>query len=219
MSRPLAGAVSVALVTVLASAPAATGGAAGTRQRSTCQRLQGRDLAPARFVKLVERRDGDLVGCVLPRGAVRRVAASGPDDDGETHHDYTLEQVVGRIVVVRTGDTNDYATSISTRVHDLRAGRGYALAERCSVKAAFPCSGDMVSTVTAALVTRAGRAVAVVVDDGAPEQSARVVAYSTLGTRRVLDTGAIAPESLRLTGNLASWTNAGTPRGASVTAG
>jgi len=214
--RRVARAVGLALLAI-GSAPAA----AGARTPSPCQRLQGPDLAPARFVKLVERRDGALVGCVLPRGPLRRVATNGRAGDVD-NRSYVIRQVAGRIVLVETSSMNDEASSTATEVHDLRSGRSFTIGQRCTVKAAFPCSIDSVDSVAAAFATPAGRAVAVVVDDGWGTTGASVLAFTTLGTRRVLDSGdagAIVPASLRLIGNLAFWTNAGAPRSASLTAG
>ena len=64
-------------------------------------------------------------------------------------------------------------------------------------------------------MTLGGRAVAVVHGGG----TASVMAFQPTGASRVLDsaTGSdIPPASLRLTGNLATWTNAGVARGADL---
>jgi hypothetical protein len=219
--RRLAGAVGVTLVVAIAVAPAAAIGTATARSPSPCQRLKGRDVAPARFVKLVEQRSGALVGCVLPRGPVRRVASNGRDGDAH-HRGYVIRQVVGRVVLVERTFASDEASSIATEVHDLRSGRRYTIGERCVIKAAFPCSEAGVESVPAAYVTAGARAVALMIDDGWGASGAAVVAFGSRGTRRLLDSGpadAFPPAALRLTGQIASWTNAGVPRGASLEPG
>ena len=70
----------------------------------------------------------------------------------------------------------------------------------------------------AAFITAKGRAVALVQRGGV----AIVTAFNTLGVARALDSGspdAILAPSLTLTGNLASWVNAGVARSASITPG
>jgi len=214
-------AIGVSLVALLAIATAGAIATATARAPSPCQRLNGRDLAPARYVRLVERRSGALVGCVLPRGPVRRVAMNGRAGDVE-NRSYVIRHVVGRFVLVDTSYANDASSATATRVADLRSGRSYLIAQRCAVKAAFACDEASVASVAAAFVTAGGRSVALVVDDGWGASASAVLAFGTDGTSRVLDTGAIdaiAAASLRLTGNVASWTNAGVPRSATLTAG
>ncbi len=73
-------------------------------------------------------------------------------------------------------------------------------------------------TAPAAFITAKGRAVALVQRGGV----AIVTAFNTLGVARALDSGspdAILAPSLTLTGNLASWVNAGVARSASITPG
>ena len=207
------------LVSLLAMALAAVGppdaGAAATR--SKCQSLTGRDLAPARHVKLVERRNADdgadLVGCLLPRGPLTRIASSA--DFYTTVHGYAIRQIAGRVVLVATTSSSQYASSETLTVHDLRSRRSYTIAARCAMIGGDDCATGASTTAAAAFVMRAGRAVALVFRAA----TATVSAFSSLGRSRPLDVAAppdIPPESLRLTGNLAAWTNAGVARRASI---
>jgi hypothetical protein len=184
--------------------------AAADAAPSKCQRLTGRDLAPAASVKLVEHRNGDdgtdLLGCVLPRGPVRRIASSA--DFYTTVESYSIRQITGRIVMVEASSSSQYAYSSSLTVHHLRTGRSYGIAGTCAMIGGDDCSSGGSSVAPAAFVSAKGRAVALVLRGGV----ATVTAFNSLGTRRTLDGGpapAIAPESLRLDGGWASWTNAG----------
>lgn len=204
-------ALAVALTLAVALAPAA----GGAPKRSACERLKGRDLAPARYVKLVARPNGedstDLVGCTLPRGRVRTIASGA--DLYTTVYSYAIEQIAGRTVLVGTTYSSQYAYSTALKVHDLRSGRAYTIASDCTDITGYPCGAQTVAP--AAFVTLGGRAVAVV-HGGA---TASVMAFAPNGVSRVLDsaTGSdIPPASLRLTGNLATWTHAGTARSADL---
>jgi len=224
MHRLLAGlAVTAALAAVALALPSAA-----AAKPSACQRLKGRDLAPARYVKLVERRQGDyeadLVGCVLPRGQVRKIAAnaSGENGDGKTSFSsaYTIEQVIGRIVVVRVHAFDSYAGFITLQVHDLRSGGGYTIETKCiPTFYTGPCENDH-PYAAAFHVTAAGRTAAILTGGLTTETVVR--AFDTLGRGRTLDGGPdadIPAGSLRLVGNLVSWTNAGVARSASLKAG
>jgi hypothetical protein len=194
--------------------------AAAVAAPSKCQRLTGRDLAPAASVKLVEHRNGDdgtdLLGCVLPRGPVRRIASSA--DFYTTVESYSVRQIVGRAVLVETTSSSQYAYSQSLSVHHLRTGRVYGVAGTCSMIGGDDCSSGGSSSAPAAFVTAKGRAVALVLRGGV----ATVTAFNTLGTPRTLDSAppaAIAAESLRLDGGFAAWTNAGIARSAPIAPG
>lgn len=204
-----------AAVVVAATGPPA--GAAVAAKPSKCQRLKGRDVAPASSVKLVQRANGDdgtdLLGCVLPRGPVQRIASSA--DFYTTVESYAIKQVAGRAVMIESGSSSQYAFSRSLYVHHLRTRRSYAIASTCAMIGGDDCASAGSATAPAAFVTPRGRAVALVFRGGV----ATVTAFNTLGTPRVLDSGpsdAIAPTSLTLRGNLASWVNAGIARNASI---
>ena len=205
----------LALATAVTLAAAATPRAGAATKRSACERLKGRDLAPARYVKLVARPNSadatDLVGCTLPRGRVRKIASGA--DLYTTVYSYSIQQIAGRTVLVGTTYSSQYAYSTSLRVHDLRSGRAYTIASDCTDITGSPCGAQTVAP--AAFVTLGGRAVAVVHGGG----TASVMAFAPTGTSRVLDSAtgsAIPPASLRLTGNLATWTNTGVARSADL---
>ena len=187
---------------------------------SKCQKLKGRDIAPASSVKLVQRANGDdgtdLIGCVLPRGPVQRIASSA--DFYTTVESYSIKQIAGRAVMIESGSSSQYAYSRSLYVHHLRTRRSYAIARTCEMLGGDDCASAGSSVATAAFVTPKGRAVALVARAGV----ATVTAFNTLGTARALDSGplpAIEPASLALTGNLASWVNAGVARSALIAPG
>ena len=214
MRRTVASLLALAVAMTLAGVAAPAAGAA--KKRSACERLKGRDLAPARYVKLVARPnaddDTDLVGCTLPRGRVRTIASGA--DFFTTVHSYSIRQIAGRHVLVGTTYSSQYAYSSSLSVHDLRSGRAYTIASDCTDISGYPCGAQTVAP--AAFVTLGGRAVAVVSSAG----TATVMAFQPGGTSRVLDsapgTELIPPASLRLTGNLAAWTNAGVAHSADL---
>jgi len=220
--------VSLAATAILAAGALTLPSVAAAAKQSPCQRLKGRDLAPARSVKLVERPHpeygADLVGCVLPRGPVRKLAANryGENDDGKTHFslDYAIEQVSGRIVVLRVSDFDSYGGTVTTEVRDLRGGGGYTVASTCMPTFyTGPCEDDT-PHLTALRVSLAGRAVAILT--GGPTGETLVRAFDTLGRGRTLDGGPgadIPAASLQLAGNVISWTNAGVARSASLKAG
>jgi hypothetical protein len=211
-------ALAVAVTPAAAAAPAAD----AATKRSACQRLKGRDLAAARYVKLVARPnaddDTDLVGCMLPRGRVRKIASGA--DLYTTVYTYSVRQIAGRHVLVGATYSSQYAYSTSLTVHDLRSGRAYTIASECTDITGYACGAQTVAS--AAFVTLGGRAVALVHDG----RTASVTAFEPSGASRVLDSAsrgpdsapgaAIPPESLRLTGNLATWTNAGVARSADL---
>ncbi len=204
-------AVVSALLSLLIVAPAS----AQAATRSKCQRLKGSDLAPAKTVKLVARandEDGtDLVGCVLPRGKLYTVASS--EDLFTTQYGYRLRQVAGRIVLVSSSYSSQYAYSEGTRVVDLRSGRAYSIAYVCEEITGAVC-GDQTGA-PAAFVTKLGRAVAAIAGPG----GMTIATFDPLGRRRDLDTGPgaeLPPQSLRLAGVNAYWTHGGQPRVADI---
>jgi hypothetical protein len=186
---------------------------------SKCQRLKGTDLAPARYIKLVERRNADdgtdLLGCGLPRGPVRTIASSA--DFFTTVSSYAIRQVAGRIVLIAAGGGNQYMSGTSLTVHDIRSGRSYSIAYSCGETGGGDCASGGSSESPVAYVTGAGRAVAFVFRYGTATTS--VTAFNTLGTPRVLDSGPTADfmaPSLSLAGNVATWSHAGEIRSASI---
>jgi hypothetical protein len=217
MRRTVASLLALAVALTLAAALAPAAGAAP--KRSACERLKGHDLAPARYVKLVARPnaddDTDLVGCTLPRGRVRTIASGA--DLYTTVYSYSIRQIAGRHVLVATTYSSQYAYSTALSVHDLRSGRAYTIASECTDITGYPCGAQTVAP--AAFVTLGGRAVAVVSGAGMASVGASVMAFAPTGASRVLDSAPgtdIPPASLRLTGNVATWTNAGVARSADL---
>src|SRR3954451_17581730 len=107
----------LACVMVAALAPPAFAAAA-----KRCSQLKGRDLAPAKAVKLVQHRNADdgkdLLGCALPRGKVRLLASSA--DHYTTVDSFRIRQVSGEKVLLDTSESSQYAEVSSTRVLDIR---------------------------------------------------------------------------------------------------
>jgi hypothetical protein len=193
------------------------------RKRTACERLKGSDLAPAKSVKLVRRRNADdgtdLVGCALPRGRVRTIAYSA--DYYTTTYTYAIVQVAGPFVLVGGAYNSQYAYSDSLRVADVRNGRSYTIASQCFEITGSPCGGEP-TTAPTAVITKVGRAVAAIVAWPGGPMAPRAVTIATFdprGARRDLDSGseaAVAPASLSLAGTLATWTHDGQPRSADI---
>ena len=76
----LRAAIAMLLTGAVMAAAGLSPGVAVAAKSSKCQRLKGRDIAPASSVKLVRRANADdgtdLFGCVLPRGPVQHIASS-----------------------------------------------------------------------------------------------------------------------------------------------
>jgi hypothetical protein len=184
---------------------------------SRCARLRGTDLAPARNVKLVRRRnqaDGtDLLGCVLPRGRVRKLTSSS--DFETTVESYRIRQVAGAIVLLSSSYGSQYATSTSVSVSDIRTGRQYLIARWC-VRLDGPCDAQN-ATAAAAFVNKRGQAAAAIVPDGS--ETAIIAGFSSRGERGDLDSGPsgeLPASSLRLDGDTVSWTHSGEMRSATL---
>jgi hypothetical protein len=210
----------------IADAAAVAAGPRRPSRRSACQRLRGKDLAPARNVKLAKRPNADsgrdLVGCVLPRGRVRTVASSA--DFYTTTEGFSLEQVAGATVLVATSSNSQYTSTSSLFVFDLRSGRSYSIAHDNEPLGSGPDPGS--TRAIAAFVNTAGQAVADLsaADSGPPggppfSGEAKIVGFSSRGRTTTLDTGTgdqMPARSLRLKGRTASWTHGGQPRSAQL---
>jgi hypothetical protein len=197
-------------------ATATTAGAAGSG--TTCNRLRGTDLAPDRRVKLVRRPNNDsgtdLVGCVLPRGRVRKLAETA--DQGTTTYDYTVTQIAGSIVLLASSYSSQYASDQSVSVFDLGTGRRYRIAYSCDRLGPEPCGGQN-TTAAVALVNARGQAAAAIIGQGT--EVTTIAAFSSRGERQDLDFGPstdLPAASLALTDNTVSWTHSGEPRSATT---
>jgi hypothetical protein len=209
-------------VLVSSAVLAAAGGAdpaTGSPQRaSPCKRLEGRDVAPARNVKVVRRRNDeggtDLLGCVLPRGRVRVLASS--IDQETTVESYRIRRLAGAIVLLATSHDSQYATVRSTSVFNVRSGREYLVARTCSRLDGVACGGSQ-ATAAAAFVNRRGQAAAALLPPGT--STTTIVGFSSRGDEQTLDSGLSAEvpaSSLRLRGTTVSWTHSGATRTATL---
>ena len=199
-------------------APPVIAQADAARRTKTCRSLRGRDLAPARRVRLVRRKtaDGtDLLGCVLPRGRVHRIASS--QDLFTTVYGYELRQVAGAIALVAYSYGSQYGESSSTSVWNLRTGRSYAIATHCSMLGDPGTCRPGDATAVAAFINRRGQAAAAIVPYMA--QITTIAGFSSRGARSNLDSGPSAElpaSSLRLAGSTATWTHSGAERSANL---
>jgi hypothetical protein len=193
-------------------------GVSAQGHRSQCQRLAGKDLAPARAVKLVERRKGNgerlLTGCVLPRGRVRPVVS-------ETLYKhkvvgYRLRATNGATVLFHFRSTSQLARIDELGVVSVRTGRSYLVSRTCIDLdvARRVCSFPGFSNRALAVrINGRGQAIAAV-ELSDPGMTA-VRAFSSYGSTDDLDSGRsedIPPTSLRLKDRLATWTHAGETR-------
>jgi hypothetical protein len=188
-----------------------SGGQAG-QERTPCQKLSAKhDLAPAKRVKLVEQDHGDITvlkGCVLPAGRLFTVASRSAN--GDSTNDFELRQVTGHQVVLNI----DFATLASklhaTDVFDLKRGRRYSIASRCTQTEPGQCGEAPDETALRVRVNSSGQAAAIL--STKTSDIVTVVGYSPRGNRKVLDSGTrdeIPVSSLEVEGHVASWTHGG----------
>jgi hypothetical protein len=204
--------VGVGTMLALSAAPA------DGKRPSACQRLKGKDIAPAPKVKLVRRRNEelgtDLRGCVLPRGRVHLVALSSNLET--SWDDYRVVQVAGRFVLLETTHSDQYASATNTLVFDLRTGRTYGIAHDCARIGSYTCDGPR-TTAAAAFVNRRGQAAAAIVPVGG--DTTTIAGFSSRAQRTDFDSGLsvdIPASSLRLEGRTVSWTHSGEERTATL---
>lgn len=206
----------VSLVAVPQLATAAGHGA------SACQRLHGADLAPARTIKLVERRGAGwtrLVGCALPRGRVRTLGSS---DGGSFGDFYAVRAVAGAFVLLDQGYGSSDRTEERTSVVNIRTGRSHRIASLVALTGGATAEPSAHTTAPAAFINARGEAAAAVrVEPTQAGSPVRIViaGFSATGRRTTLDEGSpdeIAVDSLRLRGRTVTWTHAGQPRQANV---
>jgi hypothetical protein len=210
--------LALALVVGAAAVLVAIAAPAEGKRPSACQRLKGKDLAPAPKVKLVRRRNDesgtDLRGCVLPRGRVRLVAASA--DHYTSFDEYQVLQVAGAVVLIGTTYGDQYVGVRSTSVFDIRSGRDYGIANHCS-RMGVDC-GLPSTTAAAAFVNRRAQAAAAVVSWAG--DTTTIAGFSSRGERTDFDSGPsadIPAASLELHGSTVSWTHSGEQRTATIT--
>lgn len=116
-------------------------GVCDAKRASACERLRGRDLAPARTIKLVERDNAsggtDLVGCALPRGRVRTFASDGRRQ--LTQRSYDVLQLAGTFVLLRSQTGNRNANTNTVSVRNIRSGDSYEIAYMCAEPGGRDC--------------------------------------------------------------------------------
>ena len=203
-------------VLVLAGLPSAQ----GAEERTPCQKLSPKDdLAPAKRVKLVARQDGDttvLKGCVLPAGRVFVVATRYQNDDSSG--DFLIRQVEGHQVVLNGDFTSDRSHAHFTYHFDIKKGRRYELATRCSQSVPDQCGrGPHDETARRVRINANGQSAAIVTSKSSDLET--VIGYSPRGNRKILDEGApneIPLTSLEVDGRVASWTHNGAPMSAKL---
>jgi hypothetical protein len=207
--------VSGAVGAALALASGVSAASAPAAARSACQRLAGHDLAPARSVKLVQRRREDateFIACSLPRGRVRQIAASSPS--GSLYSEQVrLLQVAGAYAALTTTFSDQYTSGDATFVVNLRTGKARTIAS-LQQDTGMPPRADATQAV-AIIVTAGGRGAAAVTEVAGG--AVRILAFGTRGAPVVLDAGPpadVPTTSLALTGATVAWTHAGTPRSA-----
>jgi hypothetical protein len=193
----------------LASASAASASdSVRPRHMSSCQRLTGHDLAPARTVKLV-RQYGQLVACVLPRGRVRLIAESD-DIPTKSYTAFKLRAVKGGFVMFDESFNNAYIDGERTIVYRVRTGHRYAIAINFRGDASGPSEHFQAPV---ALIDARGHSVAAIVSTKPYEPDITIARFGTTGARQILDEGsrdAISARSLTQTADGGvSWVHSG----------
>jgi hypothetical protein len=210
----VAGVLAAALLAVPAS------GGATHHVRSPCQRLKGRDLAPARDVKLVlrhNRRGSRLKACMLPRGEVVEIERTYVDEEGASSSSFAVEQVAGRYVLVDARSSDRDGHYSQTYVFDIKRGRIlYNIAARCT---SMYCNDNIPKHLRAkrAVINSDGQAAGVVRRDGSSRVTVR--GFGSDGESTRLDVGSageIPASSLRLDGHEVTWTHSGVQRHATL---
>lgn len=196
----------------LASGVVASSSAAASQ--SDCQRLKGRDLAPARSVKLVEQGPPSrrqLISCTLPHGRLRPISAKilGGFDYEEQ---YALGPIAGAYLALTQSAGDRNASSRGTSVINLRTGARRSLAADRDDADNILAPGSEAVTV---VVTSGGRAAASVVDRASG--TVQIVALGKRGGAVRLDAGppaSLPADSLARHGSRLTWLHDRLPRGA-----
>jgi hypothetical protein len=206
----------VGLAAALLAVPP-TGDAAHHR-RSKCQRLKGRDVAPARNVKLVLHHNdtgGTVKGCMLPRGKVVEVA-SNSHSDSISSSSFAVHQVAGRHVLVRANSRDRSGYYSQTYVFDIKRDIFYNIASRCT---STYCNDNIPKHLIAvgAAINSDGQAAALVKTDRSDHVGVR--GFTSEGRAIRLDgghAGEIRGSSLRLDGSVVTWTHSGVQKHATL---
>jgi hypothetical protein len=189
------------------------------KKKSACRRLKAKkDLAPAKKVKLVKRKNADggtdLVGCVLPRGKVRLIDSSA---DGDTStSDYDLRQVAGAVLLIDSSSSSQYGGGAGTYVYDVRTGNAYSIASTCYELLFGYCDRNRPNTsAKSAFVNPLGQAAGVI----GSGDTVSVAGFTSKGIRMDLDSGPpdqIPASSLTLSGSTVGWIHSGQQKSAQL---
>jgi hypothetical protein len=196
---------------------AGPGDAKKPRKKSPCQKLNGKDLAPAKSLKLVAKRvdsvETDLKGCQLPRGEVRVFAIRLNGDT--TTSNFTVESVAGRWALVSARSDSQYASDLRIWVFDIAKGRVLYTIARWSCMTGETDCAPRPPGVAKGIVDQIGKSVLAFTD----LTTTTITGYGTDGTRRDFDSGPfgdIPASSLTLSRGVAGWLHSGQQRTAAL---
>jgi hypothetical protein len=206
------------LGSLLVAGFAAPADAAKKRKRTACERLAGRDLAPARKLKVVKRTRGDEItvrACTLRGGRVRTLASFSPASEFDSGS-IDVTATTDRFVLLAETYTERGSGHSLARV-DARSRKRTVIATSSCDPMQF-CTGEAIDEV---VLHPTGAVVAVIrgyppcCTTPPPAVAARVVLVAADGTRTVLDE---APQlgSLGLEGDEVVWSRGGQPQRARV---
>jgi hypothetical protein len=182
-------------------------------RKSACQKLKGKDLAPAKSLKLVAKRvdsvETDLKGCQLPRGEVRIFAIRLNGDT--TTSNFTVESVAGRWALVSARSDSQYASDRRIWVFDIGKGRVlYTIARWSCMTGETDCAPSP-PDVAKGILDQIGKSVLAFSD----LTTTTITGYGTDGTGRQFDSGPsddLPASSLKLSRGVASWLHSGQQR-------
>jgi hypothetical protein len=186
-------------------------------RKSACQKLTGRDLAPSRSLKLVEKRidsvETDLEGCALPKGPVRIFAIRLKGET--TISDFTVQAVASRWALVSAHSDSQYASDARVWVFDIAGGRVlYTISRWSCMTGATDCL-PAPPTVARGVLEPIGKA-ALAFSDGA---TTTIAGFGTNGARRNFDSGPpsdLPAGALNLNNGAATWLHSGVQRSAAL---
>ncbi|MEA2450144.1 MAG: hypothetical protein QOG63_2076 [Thermoleophilaceae bacterium] len=186
-------------------------------RKSACQKLKGKDLAPARSLKLVAKRvdsvETDLKGCQLPRGEVHIFAIRLKGDT--TTSNFKVESVASRWALVSARSDSQYASDLRVWVFDIAKGRVLYTIERWSCMTAATDCAPRPPDVGKGIVDNIGKSVLAFTD----LSTTTITGFGTDGGSKNFDSGPsgdLPASSLTLSRGVASWLHSGQPRSAQL---
>jgi hypothetical protein len=189
----------------------------------SCRTLTGKDLAASAAAKVVRRPvvggRTRLLGCATPRGRVRALTGALGTDSAGIRESASVLTSTGPFVVVKHSESVAAGGSTSSRVVDLRNGRGhtYFSASSSEEYSSFTTLGrpavevmNLPGAVRAHLDATGRLAVAFTgrTTDDAAKATVVIAVFTAAGRRTVVDQGApnaVVATSLRLSGGVARW--------------